>query len=54
MEVWADEILSIGDEFTGARTLREVASAKLRTDNRKWLLARLHAEKYGDRLQVKW
>ena len=23
-----------------------------RTDNRKWLLARLHAEKYGDRLQA--
>jgi hypothetical protein len=50
-EVWASEIIKISDESPGL-DMAGVAAAKLRTDNRKWILSKLHPEIYGDRLQV--
>ena len=50
-QVWADEIIDISDESPGL-DMAGVAAAKLRTGNRKWILAKLHPELYGDRLQV--
>lgn len=47
----ADEVLTISDETIGA-SAAEVQSAKLRTDNRKWLLSKLASHTYGDKLDV--
>lgn len=50
-EVWAEQIVTIPDEAIGG-DMAAVASAKLRTDSRKWLLSKLRPETYGDRLQI--
>ncbi len=42
---WADEIVDAGSGVEPEHVNRE----KLRSDNRKWLLARLHPHKFGDR-----
>jgi hypothetical protein len=51
-EVWADEILSIGDEVAGCTDTAQVQAARVRIDSRKWLLAKLHPEQYGDHIQL--
>jgi hypothetical protein len=51
-EVWADEILSIGDEVEGCTDNATVQAARVRIDSRKWLLAKLNPERYGDRIEV--
>ena len=45
-EVMADSLLSIPDEVA------DVNRARLKADNIKWILARRHAGKYGDRIDV--
>ena len=56
----ADEMLNIADEF-GNDTItledgrvienaRVIARDRLRVDTRKWLLAKLHPKKYGDKI----
>lgn len=65
-EAWADEIKDISDaSMVGEKTTTEVVGtvkhtktvtgdnverSKLQTENRKWLLSRLHHKRYGDRL----
>ena len=48
-ETWADELVEIADESVG-EDMAGVQAQKLRVDVRKWLLARLHPEDYGERL----
>lgn len=64
-EVWADDIVRIGDDDShdvltsnnefgveerpnNARVQRD----KLRSDNRKWLMAKVHHERFGDKKQI--
>jgi hypothetical protein len=51
-EHWADEILEISDHVLGSENPAEVQAARLAVDSRKWLLAKLHPEKYGDRVEL--
>lgn len=51
LEAFADEVIDLSDEAAGA-SASEVQAAKLRTDNRKWLLSKLAADVYGDKLDV--
>jgi hypothetical protein len=65
-EFMADEIIAISDETEGDAVLkydrdgrpfaafdgRNVQRAKLMTDNRRWLMSKMHAAKYGDKLDV--
>lgn len=65
-EFMADEIIAISDETEGDAILkydrdgnpfaafdgRNVQRAKLMTDNRRWLMSKMHAAKYGDKLDV--
>lgn len=61
-EVMADEILELSDNVGGDLiTLKDgrevvdnavVQRDRLRVDTRKWLLAKLHPKKYGDKLDV--
>lgn len=66
LEHWADEITTISDDGTNDYVLREVGRgravmmadqehiqrSKLRVDSRKWLLSKLNAKKYGDKLDL--
>ena len=53
-EVLFEEIVEIPDEFEGIEEVSAavVAAAKLRTDARKWVLARMNRSKYGERSAV--
>lgn len=51
LDGFADDIITIGDRLN-APTAADVQHAKLKTDNRKWLLSKLRAEVYGDKLDV--
>lgn len=51
LDVYSDEVIEISDATIGA-SAAEVQSAKLRTDNRKWILSKLRADVYGDKLDV--
>ena len=51
LDLMADEIITIGDDLN-APSAADVQHAKLKTDNRKWLLSKLRAEVYGDKLDV--
>jgi hypothetical protein len=51
-EVWADEILDIGDVVRGTDNNAAVQAARLAVDSRKWLLAKLHPERYGDKVEL--
>lgn len=48
----ADEILSISDNEGAEKDNAIVQRDRLRVDSRKWLLAKLHPKKYGDKLDV--
>jgi hypothetical protein len=63
LEVMAEEILEIADDGSMDVTVdpqtgkvsvdhEAVQRARLRVDTRKWLLSKLHAKKYGDKLDV--
>ena len=47
-QIWADQIIDIAD----ACQSDDVQKSRLRTDNRKWMLSKLQASKYGDRLEL--
>jgi len=49
MEAFADQILDLSDQVLEDQGA--VAKAKLQTENRKWLMARLASRRYGDKLQ---
>lgn len=51
LEVHADEVRTISDDV--GLTAEEIAKARLQTENRKWLLARLKPSRYGDALNLK-
>jgi len=57
IECWADDLLEISDDASNDWMEREgrvelnaehIQRSRLRTDNRKWLIAKLRPEKYGD------
>lgn len=57
IERWADDLLEISDDASNDWMEREgrvelnaehIQRSRLRTDNRKWLIAKLRPEKYGD------
>jgi hypothetical protein len=66
IEYWADEIIEIADDASNDFMERRdksdkeelswqvngehVSRSKLRSDNRKWLLARLKPDRYGDKI----
>jgi hypothetical protein len=50
-EVMANEILEISDS-PESKDNAVVQRDRLRVDTRKWLLAKLHPKKYGDKLDV--
>lgn len=50
-EVYFEQVLSISDDTEGA-DMAAIASAKLRADSRKWVLARMDSGRYGDRTSV--
>lgn len=65
LEFWAEDILDISDESSGdyvqvtegeetvTRVDHEyISRSKLRVDSRKWLLSKLAAKKYGDRISA--
>lgn len=45
-----DEMLVIADEVDAETA--EIAKAKLKIDTRKWILSRMDATKYGDKMEV--
>jgi hypothetical protein len=51
-EVWADQILTIGDEVAGAVDPATVNAARLAVDSRKWLLSKMRPELYGDKVEL--
>ena len=52
LEHWADELIEISDSVAGEKESAIVNAARLRSDNRKWLLSKLRPERYGDKLVV--
>jgi hypothetical protein len=58
IDVRAEEIESIASELVprtagGSLDAAAVAQLRLRVDSRKWLLSKLAAHKYGDKLEIK-
>lgn len=51
LDTFADEIVPLSDTAQGMDSAG-VQAVKLRTDNRKWLLSKLRADVYGDKLDV--
>lgn len=51
LERFADDVITLSDEAQGLDSAG-VQAVKLRTDNRKWLLSKLRADVYGDKLDV--
>jgi hypothetical protein len=52
LEVIADEIITISDEVEGCQDNAVVQAARLRCDNRRWLLSKLYPERYGERVAI--
>lgn len=52
LEAMAEDVIAISDDPAIRLDPALVPAAKLRTDNRKWILSKLAPKKYGDRLQV--
>ena len=51
LDLHADQIIELSDIAQGMDAAG-VQAAKLRTDNRKWILSKLRADVYGDKLDV--
>jgi hypothetical protein len=59
-EWWSHEILAIADDSSGDITINEhgeqivdhenINRSRLRVDARKWLMSKLHPQRYGDRV----
>lgn len=52
IDVQAEELDEIGKRAAESDSATEVAGLRLQSDNRKWLIARLAPQKYGDKIQV--
>lgn len=52
LDYQAEELEDIGGKAAKAESAVEVAGLRLQSDNRKWLLSKLGAKKYGDKVQV--
>lgn len=52
LDAQAEELDEIGDDAAKAETAVEVAGLRLKSDNRKWLLSKLAAKKYGDKVET--
>ena len=52
LDFQAEELEDIGERAATAESAVEVAGLRLLSDNRKWLLSKLGAKKYGDKVQV--
>lgn len=50
LDIRAEELEDIGERAASAESAVEVAGLKLLSDNRKWLLSKLAAKKYGERV----
>ena len=60
VEYWAHEIIEIADDASGDFVINErgdrvmdneaINRARLRVDARKWLMSKLHPQRYGDRV----
>ena len=60
IEYWAHEIIEIADDTSGDFIINErgervvdhehINRARLRVDARKWLMSKLHPQRYGDRV----
>src|SRR4029077_821269 len=60
VEYWAHEIIEIADDTSGDFVINErgeravdhenINRARLRVDARKWLMSKLHPQRYGDRV----
>lgn len=48
-ELWAEELVDLAD----ATDPGEVQKAKLKIETRKWVMSKLLAQRYGDKLEVK-
>ena len=51
LDQFADDVVTLSDEAQGMDAAG-VQASKLRTDNRKWILSKLRADVYGDKLDV--
>jgi len=52
LDARAEELEDIGERASRAESAVEVNGLRLLSDNRKWLLSKLAAKKYGDKLQL--
>lgn len=62
VEYWAHEIIEIADDSTGDFIINErgdrvvdhenINRSRLKVDARKWLMSKLHPERYGDRVSA--
>lgn len=52
LDAQAEALEDIGTQASLAEGAVEVAGLRLKSDNRKWLLARLAPRKYGDKLEL--
>lgn len=52
LDLHAEELEDIGEQAEAASDAVRVAGLRLKSDNRKWLLARLARSKYGDKLEL--
>jgi len=52
LDYQAEELEDIGERASKAESAVAVAGLRLLSDNRKWLLSKLGAKKYGDKVQV--
>ena len=51
-EVMFEELDDIGEEAAMAESAVKVAGLRLKADNVKWKLARMHPKKYGDKIET--
>ena len=52
LDTYSDDVIGIGDALGQDASAAQVQLAKLKTDNRRWLLSKLRADVYGDKLDV--
>lgn len=52
LDTRAEQLEDIGAQAASADSAVTVAGLRLQSDNRKWLLSKLAAKKYGDKLEL--
>jgi hypothetical protein len=50
--LWSEDVLSLLDDAADEENMAKVQAARCRSDARKWLLSKLLAARFGDRLQL--